>query len=108
MKLYSKKGTLGKIKITPQNGYEYFKVYDEEYNNYADEQLSERFNGLIQLRAFNFAIQEMHAAIRAQFIEQIIDFSEIGNDNSLSFFNKIRIEGKKNHKNCFLEKPRLF
>lgn len=61
-----------------------------------DEEIIERFNCDVGIPVGIPARQRFHKELIDEFIRRGFDFSSIGNkDISISFANKIRLEGKK-------------
>lgn len=71
----------------------------EELQGMSDEQLIDSFNKDVGNPGWVGARARFHSALYAEFEDRGFDFSAIGNKNSLSFADKIKLIGKKIVKN---------
>ena len=78
--------------MTPIENYEYFKKDLETLN---DEALIARFNQSVKLRAFGVARQGYLKALRASLDQRNIDYSAIGNHQTMRFDHKVQLVGKR-------------
>jgi hypothetical protein len=74
---------------------EYFNFFSEELSRLDDEQLISRFNQSVNVKAFGIPRQGYLWAIRNQLEKRNIDFSEIGNSDSISYKNIVILKNKK-------------
>jgi hypothetical protein len=60
-----------------------------------DDELAEEFNKYAGIKYFNFYLQAAMGAVRAELIRRKIDYSDVGDEKSLSFAKKVKIiDGK--------------
>lgn len=78
--------------MTPIEYYEYFK---KDLDQQSDDAIIARFNQSVGLRAFGVARQGYLKALRASLDERNIDYSAVGEDQTLRFDRRVRLEGKK-------------
>jgi hypothetical protein len=77
--------------MTPIEYYEYFK---KDLAPLSDDAIIARFNQSVGLRAFGVARQGYLKALRASLDERNIDYSAVGDDQTLRFDRKVRLVGK--------------
>ena len=77
--------------MTPIEYYEYFK---KDLEPLSDAAIIARFNQSVGLRAFGMARQGYLRALRASLDERKIDYSAVGDDQTLRFDRKVRLVGK--------------
>jgi len=77
--------------MTPTEYYEYFK---KDLEPLSEEALISRVNQSVGLRAFGVARQGYLKALRASLDERNIDYSAVGDDQTLRFDRKVRLVGK--------------
>ena len=77
--------------MTPTEYYEYFK---KDLEPLSDDAIIARFNQSVGLRAFGMARQGYLRALRASLDERKIDYSAVGDDQTLRFDRKVRLVGK--------------
>jgi hypothetical protein len=77
------------------NSNQYKKAYLEQLKYLTDNELAEQFNSKVGIRYFNFTIQGFMGATREELQSREIDYTEIGNEKTMSYANKIKIiDGK--------------
>ena len=72
-----------------------FKKYTERFNTYSDEKIVEILNSEVGKGGWGTARASYLSALHKQLDKRNLDYSEIGDDRSLSFKRKVRLEGKK-------------
>lgn len=77
--------------MTPIEYYEYFK---KDLEPLSDDAIIARFNQSVGLRAFGMARQGYLKALRASLDERKIDYSAVGNDQTLRFDRRVTLVGK--------------
>ena len=77
--------------MTPIEYYEYFK---KDLEPLSDDAIIARFNQSVGLRAFGMARQGYLKALRASLDERNIDYSAVGDDQTLRFDRKVTLVGK--------------
>ena len=83
-----------KNKNVPQ---ELFEEFNLRFDSYSDEEMVKAFNGQVGNQGSGTAKMSFLRAIRSQMIKRKIDFSEIGDEKSMSYANKVVLKGKKLH-----------
>jgi hypothetical protein len=79
-------------------GKEHFEIFSSDFENKSDDEVISAFNkeaGDISQKGWGTARASFLAEIRNEFRKRNLDYSEIGNDKSLSFKSKIILKGKK-------------
>lgn len=74
---------------------EYFEYFSKELSELNDEKLIFKFNQSVGIKAFGIPRQGYLWAIRNQLEKRNIDFSEIGNSESISYENVVILKNKK-------------
>ena len=77
------------------NSNKYKKAYLEQLKYLTNNELVEQFNSKVGIRYFNFAIQGFMGAMREELQSRGIDYTEIGNEKTMSYANKIKIINSK-------------
>lgn len=77
--------------MTPVEYYEYFK---KDLEPLSDDAIIARFNQSVGLRAFGVARQGYLKALRASLDERNIDYSAVGDPQTMRFDWKVRLVGK--------------
>ena len=77
--------------MTPMEYYEYFK---KDLEPLSDDAIIARFNQSVGLRAFGMARQGYLKALRASLDERNIDYSAVGDDQTLRFDRRVTLVGK--------------
>jgi hypothetical protein len=77
--------------MTPIEYYEYFK---KDLEPLSDDAIIARFNQSVGLRAFGVARQGYLKALRASLDERNIDYSAVGDDQTLRFDRRVTLVGK--------------
>ena len=72
-----------------------FKEYTERMNPYSDEKIVEILNSEVGKGGWGTARASYLGALHKQLDKRKLDYSEIGDKESLSFKRKVRLEGKK-------------
>lgn len=80
------------MKSNTQNYFEEFKV---RFSTYTDRQIISAFNKEVGSKGWGTARASFLSAIHTEFERREINYSEIGDEKSLSFQNFICLEGKK-------------
>lgn len=77
-----------------KSGIEYYNEFKARQEKYSDKELIEAFNGQVNINAWGTARASYLSAIHKEFDDRNFDYSSIGDESSLSFKNKISIQGK--------------
>lgn len=77
--------------MTPIEYYEYFK---KDLEPLSDNAIIARFNESVGLRAFGVARQGYLKALRASLDERNIDYSAVGDAQTMRYDRKVRLVGK--------------
>lgn len=73
-----------------------------------DEEFVKAFNNTVKISAFGIPRSGYLSALREQFKIREIDFSNIGNETSMSFYDKIILLSKNGKKSVqIIDKPKL-
>lgn len=81
----------------PKSGKELFEEYMEQMDSYSDAELVEAFNRQVGNPGWGSARASYGSAIRAQLNKRNIDYSEVGDDKSISYKSKVILKDKKLH-----------
>ena len=73
---------------------EYYEYFKKDLEPLSDDAIIARFNQSVGLRAFGMARQGYLRALRASLDERKIDYSAVGDDQTLRFDRKVRLVGK--------------
>lgn len=73
------------------NSNQHKKAYLTQLKKLTNNELVEQFNSKVGIRYFNFAIQGFMGAMREELQSRKIDYTEIGNEKTMSYANKIKI-----------------
>lgn len=73
----------------------YFEKFGQELSTLTDTELIDKFNQEVETEGWGTARASYLAAIHQEFKKRGFDYSEIGDERSLSFKNKIELVGKK-------------
>jgi hypothetical protein len=77
------------------NSNQYKKEYLIQLKKLTNNELAEQFNSKVGIRYFNFALQGFMGAMREELQSRKIDYTEIGDEKTISYANKIKIiDGK--------------
>jgi hypothetical protein len=77
------------------NSNQYKKEYLIQLKKLTDNELAEQFNSKVGIQYFNFSIQGFMGAMREELQSRKIDYSEIGDEKTMSYANKMKIiDGK--------------
>jgi hypothetical protein len=77
------------------NSNQYKKAYLEQLNYLTNNELVEQFNSKVGIQYFNFALQGFMGAMHEELQSRKIDYTEIGNEKTISYAHKIKIiDGK--------------
>ncbi|HLS31374.1 MAG TPA: hypothetical protein VK021_10995 [Flavobacteriaceae bacterium] len=63
-----------------------------------DDEIVENFNNQVGKKGWTTSRASYEAVINAQLIKRNIDFSEIGDETSMSYKHKVKLKGKKLYK----------
>lgn len=74
---------------------EYFDYFTYELSDITNEELIERFNREVGIRAFGVGRQGYLWALRNQLEKRQIDFSEVGDEKGISYANKVLLVNNK-------------
>jgi len=74
---------------------EYYEYFKKDLDLLSDDALIARFNSGVGLRAFGVARQGHLSALRASLDERNIDYSAVGDAQTMRFDRKVRLVGKK-------------
>lgn len=74
---------------------DYFEYFSNQLSELDDDKLISKFNQSVGIKAFGIPRQGYLWAIRNQFEKRNIDFSEIGNSESISYENVVILKNKK-------------
>ena len=77
------------------NSNQHKKAYLTQLKKLTNNELAEQFNSKVGIRYFNFTIQGFMGAMREEFQSREIDYTEIGNEKTMSYANKIKIINSK-------------
>jgi hypothetical protein len=77
--------------MTPNEYYEYFK---KDLDELSDDAIIACFNQSVGLRAFGVARQGYLKALRTSLDERNIDYSAVGDAQTMRFDRKVRLVGK--------------
>ena len=77
--------------MTPIEYYEYFK---KDLEPLSDDAIIARYNQSVGLRAFGVARQGYLKALRASLDERNIDYSAVGDPQTMRFDRKVQLVGK--------------
>lgn len=77
--------------MTPVEYYEYFL---KDLQSLSDAELVSRFNQSVGIRAFGVARQGYLKALRASLDERNIDYSAVGDPETMRFDRKVQLVGK--------------
>ena len=83
--------------MTPNEYYEYFK---KDLDEQGDDTIIARFNQSVGLRAFGVARQGYLKALRTSLDERNIDYSAVGDHQTMRFDRKVRLVGKAALPSC--------
>ena len=75
-----------------KTSHDYFNDFEKDLKKYTDEQLLARFNLEVNNKGSGTARFSFLAALHNEFDRRGIDYSEIGDKESLSFRDKITLE----------------
>jgi hypothetical protein len=73
------------------NSIQYKKEYLTQLKKLTNNELAEQFNSKVGIQYFNFTIQGFMGAMRKELQSREIDYTEIGNEKTISYANKIKI-----------------
>ena len=73
----------------------YYLTYKQELQSLSDEGLIERINAQVGLRCYGFARQAHLHALHEALDERQLDYSAIGDQQTLSFSCKVKLVGKQ-------------
>jgi hypothetical protein len=77
------------------NSNQYKKAYLDQLKKLTNNELAEQFNSKVGIRYFNFALQGFMGAMREELQSRRIDCSEIREEKTMYYTNKIKIiDGK--------------
>jgi len=74
---------------------ELFDEYNQRMDSSSDEDVVEAFNGQVGNQGSGMAKMAYLSALRAQLTKRKIDFSAVGNSESMSYAYKVILKGKK-------------
>jgi|GEM_PF-928702 len=74
---------------------EYYEYFKKDLDLLSDDALIARFNSGVGLRAYGVARQGHLSALRASLDERNIDYSAVGDAQTMRFDRKVRLVGKK-------------
>ena len=77
--------------MTPNEYYEYFK---KDLDEQSDDAIISRFNQSVGLRAYGVARQGYLKALRTSLDERNIDYSAVGDHQTIRFDQKVTLVGK--------------
>jgi hypothetical protein len=77
------------------NGKEYYNKFCKELNQLSNSDLIKEFNREVGINGWTTARASFLAAIHSEFNRREFDYSEIGDAKSLSFKNKVVLNGSK-------------
>jgi uncharacterized protein (DUF2164 family) len=73
------------------NSNQYKKEYQIQLKKLTNNELVEQFNSKVGIQYFNFGIQGFMGAMREELQGREINYTEIGNEKTISYANKIKI-----------------
>lgn len=79
----------------PAPGHNYYLEFQKQFEEYSDEKMIEVFNGQVYNSGTGSARMAYLGAIRDAFNRRAFDYSEIGDETSMSYMNKVKLVGKK-------------
>ena len=74
---------------------QYYLEFKESLKSLTDQELIDAFNKEVGIDAWVTMRASYLAAMHSEFVRRGYDFSDIGDESSLSFKNKIKLEDKK-------------
>lgn len=77
---------------------ELFEEYFSKFDSFSDKEIVEAFNGQVGNQGSGTAKMSYLRAIKSQFEKRNFDFSEVGNNQKMSYRNKVHLKGKKLYK----------
>jgi hypothetical protein len=78
-----------------KTSHEYFVEFQKQLQSYNDTELINRFNAEVGNKGSGTTRFAFLAALHQEFIHRDFDYSEIGDENSLSFKHKVTLENKR-------------
>lgn len=72
-----------------------FEEYQLRFDSFTDEEIIEAFNSQVGNGGTGTAKMTYLRAIRSQLIKRNIDFSEVGDERTMSYKRKVNLNGKK-------------
>jgi hypothetical protein len=74
---------------------EYYDYFTKGLSNLSNEEIIERFNREVGIRAFGIARQGYLSALRNQIEKRGIDYSDVGNETVMYYGNKVDLVNNK-------------
>lgn len=74
---------------------EYFDHFTNELSDLSNDEIIERFNGEVGIRAFGIPRQGYLWALRNQIENRGIDYSDVGDDKFMSYATKVYLINNK-------------